>query len=154
MGTLALRPAMRRGRALLLAATCLATGCDEDNTTAPVTPTPPPTTAPAPAPVPPTLPPAPTQPVSLSVKLNPNPPSGAAPLDLHVSLCGSRPVPPVDDYPLTFTLDWGEGGRVHTRSFCREQHVYETPGTFRATFCASDGIAGHDSCASVRVKVN
>src|SRR5207249_11810740 len=84
------------------AAVWLVPGCDHGTTTTPTaSPTP---TAPA-APTPsPTLPPAPTAPVSLDVKLNPNPASGPAPLDLHVSLCGSRPVPPVDGYPLTFTL--------------------------------------------------
>ena len=97
-------------------------------------------------------PPAPTQPVSLSVKLNPNPPSGAAPFTLNVSLCGSRPVPPVDGYPLTFTLAWGDGRR-HTRYFCRDDHTYDTPGVYQATFCATDGIDGHESCASFRVKV-
>ena len=98
------------------------------------------------------LPPAPTAPVSLEVKLNPNPPVGPAPFDLHVSLCGSRPVPPVDGYPLTFTLDWGDGRR-HTRYFCRDDHTYDTAAVYRATFCATDGIAGHESCASFRVKV-
>jgi len=92
------------------------------------------------------------QPVSLSVKLNPNPPSGAAPFTLNVSLCGSRPVPPVDGYPLTFTLAWGDGRR-HTRYFCREDHTYDTAGVYQATFCATDGIEGHESCASFRVKV-
>jgi hypothetical protein len=86
------------------------------------------------------------------VKLNPNPPSGAAPFTLNVSLCGSRPVPPVDGYPLTFTLAWGDGRR-HTRSFCRDDHTYDTPGVYLATFCATDGIEGHESCASFRVKV-
>lgn len=140
----------RGGGVLLVAAACLAAGCNDKGSTAPSSPAPAPS-ATTPAPVPPTLPPAPTQPVSLAVKLNPNPPSGTTPLDLHVSLCGSRPVPPVDGYPLTFTLDWGEG-RVHTRSFCRNQHTYETAGEYRATFCASDGIAGHESCASFRVR--
>lgn len=143
----------RSGGTLLVAIACLAAGCNDEGSTAPSSPSPAPSAVPTPVPLPPTLPPAPTQPVSLAVKLNPNPPSGAAPLDLHVSLCGSRPVPPVDDYPLTFTLDWGEGRR-HTRSFCRDQHIYETPGVYRATFCASDGIAGHESCASFRVRVN
>ena len=133
------------------AAVWLVPGCDHGTTTTPTaSPTP---TAPA-APTPsPTLPPAPTAPVSLDVKLNPNPASGPAPLDLHVSLCGSRPVPPVDGYPLTFTLAWGDDRRVHTRYFCRDDHVYDTPGIYRATFCATDCIEGHETCATVRVKV-
>jgi hypothetical protein len=136
-----------------MAGACLAVACNDKESTAPAAPAPVASTAPIVTPPPGTLPSAPTQPVWLAVKLNPNPPSGAVPLDLHVSLCGSRPVPPVDDYPLAFTLDWGEG-RVHTRYFCREQHTYETSGVYRATFCATDGIAGHESCASFRVRVN
>jgi hypothetical protein len=136
-----------------MAGVCLVVGCNDKGSTAPSSPAASPSAVSPPASLPPTLPPAPTQPVSLAVKLNPNPPSGDVPLDLHVSLCGSRPVPPVDDYPLTFTLDWGEGRR-HTRSFCRDQHTYETAGLYRATFCATDGIAGHESCASFRVKVD
>jgi len=62
-------------------------------------------------------------------------------------------VPAVDGYPLTFTLFWGEG-RTHTRYFCRDQHVYEIPGVYHATFCATDGIAGHETCANVRVRVD
>jgi len=139
------------GRALVLVGVCLAAGCHHEDSTAPSSPLPTPSAAPTPAPSP-TLPPAPTQPVSLDVKLNPNPPSGDAPLTLHVSLCGSRPTPPVDGYPLTFTLDWGEGRR-HTRYFCRDEHTYDAAGIFRATFCATDGIDGHESCASFRVKV-
>ena len=136
--------------ALALVGLCLAAGCH--SSTAP-TASPTPTTTPSPAPTPPsTLPPAPTQPVSLSVKLNPNPPSGAAPFTLNVSLCGSRPVPPVDGYPLTFTLAWGDGRR-HTRYFCRNDHTYETPGVYQATVCATDWIEGHESCAGFRVKV-
>lgn len=146
----------RRGRggwAILMASACLAAACNDEGSTATAAPAPVASTVPMATPPPGPLPSAPTQPVSLAVKLNPNPPSGAVPLDLHVSLCGSRPVPPVDDYPLTFTLDWGEG-RAHTRYFCREQHTYETAGVYRATFCATDGIAGHESCASFRVKVD
>jgi len=147
------RPGGRGAVVIVFLGLCLAAGCHHETATAPSSSsTPPPTVTLAPAPSP-TLPPAPTQPVSLSVKLNPNPPSGVAPFDLHVSLCNSRPVPPVDDYPLTFTLDWGDGRR-HTRYFCRDDHTYDTPGVFRATFCASDGIEGHETCASVRVKVN
>jgi len=139
--------------AVLLAGLCLAVGCHHESATTPSSPSPaPPTVTLAPAPAP-SLPPVPTQPVSLSVKLNPNPPSGIAPFSLGVSLCGSRPSPPVDDFPLTFTLDWGDGRR-HTRYFCRDDHVYDTPGIFRATFCATDGIEGHETCASVRVKVS
>jgi len=138
---------------LAVAAAWLVPGCDHGTTTTP-TASPTPTTSAAPAPPPsPTLPPAPTAPVSLDVKLNPSPATGAAPLDLHVSLCGSRPVPPVDNYPLTFTLAWGDDHRVHTRYFCRDDHVYDTPGIYRATFCATDGIEGHETCATVRVKV-
>jgi hypothetical protein len=144
--------ARRRGLAIAFAGLCLGVACGEDQPAAPAAPAPAPTATPAPAPSATPAPSAPTAPVSLSVKLNPNPPSGPAPLELHVSLCGSRPVPPVDDYPLTFTLDWGEGRR-HTRYFCRDDHVYEVPGVYRATFCAADGIAGHESCASFRVKV-
>ena len=138
--------------ARVLIGVCLAAGCH--SSTAPTaTPTPGPAPSAAPTPAPPSpLPPAPTQPVSLSVKLNPNPPSGATPFTLNVSLCGSRPVPPVDGYPLTFTLAWGDGRR-HTRYFCREDHTYDTPGVYEATFCATDGIEGHESCAGVRVKV-
>ncbi len=147
-----LRWARGEAGALALVGVCLAAGCHSSTApTATPTPTPTPSAVPTPAP-PPTLLPAPTQPVSLSVKLNPNPPSGAAPFTLNVSLCGSRPVPPVDGYPLTFTLQWGDGRR-HTRYFCREDHTYDTPGVYQATFCATDGIDGHDSCASFRVKV-
>ena len=154
MATPQLKRRSYRGRVLPLVAVCLAVGCHHEGSTAPtaLTPSPTPPAAPAPAP-PPTLPPAPTQPVSLSVKLNPNPPSGAAPFTLNVSLCGSRPSPPVDGYPLTFTLAWGDG-RLHTRYFCRDDHTYDTAGVYRATFCATDGIDGHESCASFRVKVD
>jgi hypothetical protein len=143
---------MTRRWAPALVGLALAAGCHHETTTAPATPTPTPVAAPTPAPSP-TLPPAPTAPVSLDVKLNPSPATGAAPLDLHVSLCGSRPVPPVDNYPLTFTLAWGDDHRVHIRYFCRDDHVYDTPGIYRATFCATDGIEGHETCATVRVKV-
>jgi hypothetical protein len=59
----------------------------------------------------------------------------------------------VDDYPLRFTLAWGDGRR-HTRYFCRDQHTYNAAGVYLATFCATDGIAGHETCASVRVRVD
>jgi hypothetical protein len=144
---------MRKTTLVVLVGVCLAAGCHHENPTAPsaITASPAPSAAPTPAP-PPTLPPAPTQPVSLDVKLNPNPPAAAAPFNLHVSLCGSRPTPPVDGYPLTFTLAWGDGRR-HTRYFCRDEHTYEAPGVYRATFCATDGIDGHETCAGFRVKV-
>jgi hypothetical protein len=139
--------------ALALVCVCLTLGCQHESSTTPSAPTPVPSPSAASTPSPSTLPPAPTQPVSLAVKLNPNPPSGAAPFTLNVSLCGSRPVPPVDGYPLTFTLAWGDGRR-HTRYFCRDDHTYDTPGVYQATFCAADGIDGHESCASFRVKVD
>jgi len=145
---------MRRSLLLVPIAVSLLAACD-DKATTPTSPAPAAPVAPAPTPVPPPAPrPAPTQPVSLGVKLNPAPPRGDAPFTLHVSLCASRPVPPVDDYPLTFTLVWGDDGRRHTRYFCRDDHTYETPGIYQATFCAADGIAGHESCASFRVRVD
>jgi hypothetical protein len=87
------------------------------------------------------------------VKLTPTPAEGEAPFTLDVNLCQSRPVPPVDDYPLTFTLTWGDGGR-HVQAFCRDHHTYENPGAYRATFCATDGVAGHETCKGVNVTVD
>src|SRR5437899_13582 len=135
---------MRR-RALLipLLAMFLPEGCHGGSSSAPSAPTAAPSAVPAtPAPAP--TPPAPTQPVSLTVKLNPSPADGPAPLTLHVALCGSRPVPPVDDYPLTFTFTYGDGAR-HIQTFCRDHHTYQDSGSFRATFCATDGIPGHET---------
>ena len=146
---------MRCRLLLVPIAVSLLAACDDDAPTTPTSPAPTAPAAPAPTPVPaPTTRPAPTQPVSLGVRLNPTPPSGTAPFTLHVSLCASRPVPPVDDYPLTFTLAWGDDNRRHTRTFCRDEHTYDTPGVYRATFCAADGIDGHESCATFRVKVD
>jgi hypothetical protein len=145
-------------RLLLLSAVValsLASACDDDsNATTPTTPTPaPPVTSP-PAPVPTAAPkPVTTAPVLLVVKLTPTPAEGEAPFTLDVNLCQSRPQPPVDDFPLTFTANWGDGGR-HVRTFCRDQHTYENAGTYRATFCASDGVEGHDSCKNVTVRVD
>ncbi|PYQ16572.1 MAG: hypothetical protein DMF80_04390 [Acidobacteria bacterium] len=144
---------MRRRLLLIPLVVLVADGCHGGGSPAPSAPSTVPSAAATPAPAPPTPPPAPTQPVSLTVKLNPNPANGPAPLTLHVALCGSRPSPPVDDYPLTFTFTYGDGAR-HTQSFCRDHHTYPESGTFRATFCATDGIAGHESCGAVKVRVD
>jgi hypothetical protein len=142
-------------RTLFLAVVAaLAAGCHGDRSTSPSTPAAAPSpSATTPAPAAPTPPPAPTQPVSLAVKLNPSPPDGAAPLTLHANMCGSRPSPPVDDYPLTFTFTYGDGAR-HVQTFCRDHHTYQDSGSFRASFCATDGVAGHESCASFKVRVD
>jgi hypothetical protein len=137
----------------LVAAAGLFAGCDDDNSGSPTAPsTPAPSVTPA-APLPtPVAGPAPNAPVALKVKLTPSPPTGPAPLNVNANLCQSRPQPPVDDYPLTFRFDYGDGV-LRTLTFCRNNHTYRDPGTFHASFCATDGLAGHESCKDFRVQV-
>jgi len=138
----------------LVLAVGLVAGCDDDSGSPTAPSSAAPSVLPVPPPVQPTPPPGPppTAPVSLKVKITPNPPKGAARLDVNANLCQSRPTPPVDDYPLTFTFDYGDGV-LRVQTFCRNHHIYQVAGSFDARFCATDGIAGHESCANVRVKV-
>lgn len=139
----------------LVLAAGLVTACGDKESTGPTAPSSAaPSVLPVPPPAQPTPPPGPppTAPVSLKVKITPNPPKGRAPLDVNANLCQSRPTPPVDDYPLTFTFDYGDGV-VRVQTFCRNHHIYQAAGSFDARFCATDGIAGHESCKDFRVQV-
>jgi hypothetical protein len=138
----------------LVLAVGLVAGCDDDSGSPTAPGSAAPSVLPVPPPAPPTPPPGPppTAPVSLKVKITPNPPKGAPPLDVNANLCQSRPTPPVDDYPLTFTFDYGDGV-LRVQTFCRNHHIYQAAGSFDARFCATDGIAGHESCKDFRVQV-
>ena len=115
-------------------------GCDDDDTpaapTTAATPTPPPPgTGPG---VPGGIPPASNQPPSLVFRLRPDPPGGTAPLAMTANMCGSADP---EGAAIVYEYKWGgTGGRPipHFSFFCRDDHVYEQPGTYRAWFCVND----------------
>jgi len=127
-----------------LATVALALGivaCGEDPPTAPPSPAPPTATPAPPAPVPPS-PPAPgNQPPVGAFRLNPDPPHGEAPLEVHVNMCRSSD-PDADQ--LEFSVDFGDG--VTASGGCALDHTYRVVGNFRAQACVSDGRAGHTDC--------
>lgn len=79
-------------------------------------------------------------------RVNPNPATGPAPLDVSFNMCGSKDS---DGDFLTFTFDFGDGSKV-SHHFCRDDHVYAA-GAFVAKTCVTDGQPGHESCETFRV---
>jgi hypothetical protein len=106
----------------------------------------------APTPVQATVPPTQAEPTpgpnppSLAVRTNPDPPRGPIPLDVNFNACKSTDP---DGDKLTFIYFFGDG-KVKTLDFCRHDHVYQKPGLYFASVCASDG-GRHTVCESITV---
>ncbi len=81
-------------------------------------------------------------------RVNPNPPTGPAPLTVGFNMCDTLDP---DGDPLFFSFDFGDGRRVES-TFCRREHTYGS-GRYPAAVCATDGEPGHESCAAFEVLV-
>ena len=94
----------------------------------------------------------PTRPVdtppSARFRTSPNPPTGSAPLDVTLNMCGSQDP---DGDSLSFSYDFGDGTSAHSH-LCRDEHVYSA-GTFTSKMCVTDGQPGHEVCHSDLIQV-
>jgi hypothetical protein len=108
--------------------------------------TPPPAVAPAPPPAPV---PSSNQPPALEITVRPDQPSGPAPREVNVNMCGSTDP---DGDRMIFEFKWGGTGGAHFSYLCRSSHTYERPGRYRAFFCANDDH-DHRVCANVLVDI-
>ncbi len=90
----------------------------------------------------------PSRPPVFRARVNPDPPTGPAPLTVGFNMCDT--VDPDGD-PLFFSFDFGDGRRVES-TFCRRDHAYGS-GRFAAVACATDGEPGHDGCRVFEVLV-
>ncbi len=83
-------------------------------------------------------------------KINPNPPSGKAPLTVDFNACMTTD--PEGDRIL-FIFDVGDG--PYESHHCRREHTYRTAGRYNTSICVNDGFAGHaDQCQTYTVSVN
>lgn len=112
-------------------------GASPTPTATPVTQVPTPTPTPRPST---------NQPPNLSCRTSPNPPTGAAPLNVEFNLCLSEDP---EGRPLTFTFEFGDGGT--SGGFCRETHTYTGTGTFTAKACVQDELPANQRCCTVNV---
>jgi hypothetical protein len=126
--------------------------CDDNNDTpaAPtITATPAPPSGP-PVP-PPTAPPVGNQVPSLVFHLRPEA-TGSAPFTVTANMCGSADP---EGAAIVYEYKWGGTPfpRPHFSYFCRDDHVYTEPGSYRAFFCVNDD---HDNrvCQNVLITVN
>jgi hypothetical protein len=85
----------------------------------------------------------------LSLRVNPDPARGEAPLQVHLNMCRSTDPDPAD--ALRFSVDFGDG--VSASGDCALDHTYGSVGAFRARGCVTDGQAGeaHTQCQSFTV---
>jgi hypothetical protein len=118
---------------LTVLAAILAAGCQKEG--APTAPDPTPTAAPTATPAPTARPTAANQPPVLGIKVTPSSMSGPAPLTVTINMCFCSD-PEFDD--LTYEFHYSQTQK-HFSTFCREDHVYNTPGRYAAWFCVSDG---------------
>ena len=121
-----------------------------DEVVAPGAPSSPaPTAPPGGAPAPPVSVPSSNQPPALEINLRPDPPSGPAPREVNVNMCGTRDP---DGDRMIFEFKWGGTGGENFSFLCRSSHTYERPGRYRAFFCANDDH-DHRVCANVLVDI-
>lgn len=90
----------------------------------------------------------PSRPPAFRARVNPNPPTGPAPLTVGFNMCDTGDP---DGDRLFFSFDFGDGRRVES-TFCRRDHTYGS-GRYPALVCATDGEPGHDACAAFEVVV-
>jgi hypothetical protein len=114
----------------------------------PAGPSPTPTAAPTLAPTATPTVAANTPPV-LGIRVSPAPISGAAPLTVTVNMCTCQDV---DRDEMFFEYKWG-GAAHKVDGFCREDHVYNTPGMYQAWFCVTDKKS-EPVCKSYKVNVS
>ena len=145
---------MKRFTLVLALAVAVLPACDEDVehptspervVATPFSPPPPipiPTRAPAPVP-------EPNDPPTVHFSIRPEAPGGVAPVEVTVTMCGSTDP---EGEPLVYQYKWG-GGAEHFSNACRQSHVYDTPGSFRAFFCVYDQHDNRD-CVNQRIDVN
>ena len=140
---------MKRAPSAIVLALLLA-GCNDEKESpaAPSSPAAPAPPAVAPPP-PPSLVPSSNQPPTLEITIRPDPPSGPAPREVNVNMCGSRDS---DGDRMIFEFKWGGTGGEHFSYLCRDSHTYERPGRYRAFFCANDDH-DHRACANVLVDI-
>jgi hypothetical protein len=140
---------MRKRAAFAIVLALVLPACNDE----PATPTAPSTlvatTLPAgPPAAPPTIPLS-NQPPALEITVRPDQPSGPAPREVNVNMCGSRDP---DGDRMIFEFKWGGTGGEHFSYLCRDSHTYERPGRYRAFFCANDDH-DHRVCANVLVDI-
>ena len=138
----------RAAFAIVLAVLLPACNDERETPAAPSAPaaTPPPAVPPAP---PPSLVPSSNQPPTLEITVRPDQPSGPAPREVNVNMCGSRDP---DGDRMIFEFKWGGTGGAHFSYLCRSRHTYEQPGRYRAFFCANDDH-DHRVCANVLLDI-
>jgi hypothetical protein len=119
--------------------------CDCENPAAPGVPTQ--TAAPTASPAPTAAPTAAAnQPPELGIEVHPR--NGTAPLTVLANMCFCADA---DRDALFYSFKWGDGQRGGSQ-FCRREHVYATPGQYRAIFCVSDHN-NEDVCQSYVIRV-
>jgi hypothetical protein len=72
-------------------------------------------------------------------KVQPDPPTGLAPLNVDFNMCKSFDTDPT--VTLKYTVDFGDGNSA--KGNCVLTEAYQVPGTYAATACVSDRILGH-----------
>ena len=89
------------------------------------------------------------EPPVLRISIRPEQPSGPAPREVNVNMCGTRDP---DGDRMIFEFKWGGTGGENFSFLCRSSHTYERPGRYRAFFCANDDH-DHRTCANVLVDI-
>jgi hypothetical protein len=130
-------------RALLVGAVAFVSACRSQT---PVSPAPTPTATAAPT----ATPTARNEPPVLGIKLLPSsdPLVGPAPLRIFVNMCFCSDK---ELDPLEYEFHYNNSDH-HKSSFCREEHFYQVPGTYRSWFCVSDPV-NEPVCQGIDVQV-
>lgn len=84
---------------------------------------------------------------TLRLGVNPDPPSGPAPLAVNFNLCQSSDP---EGQRLQFRYDFGDGRVTDWVSDCSKPNTYAA-GAYTGFFCVTDGTPGHDVCRAVDV---
>jgi hypothetical protein len=97
----------------------------------------------------PSTPSASNRPPVLDCNVDPSNGRGTVPFELTINLC--RSLDPDGD-PLSYSFSFGDGGGES--GFCRETHIYATPGSYAAVACVTDNVPEHRRCCTTSVSVD